>query len=106
MDARFRRFLRGVGFEVKPAPKEGSDDCCDGAHAVTVDLGPCRHLVTREEEAGTAYECAVYNDARRPQLCLDFNCVSWAKANNAYNLDNVLLVRAQQEWSDLRAGLA
>jgi hypothetical protein len=105
LDARFRRFLRGVGFEVSPPPKEESEDCCDGTHASTVHLGPCRHLIRRDGEAGATHECAAYDDPRRPQLCADFNCVSWAKANNTYNLDNVLLVRAQAAWNVLRVGL-
>jgi hypothetical protein len=103
MDARFRRFLRGVGFQLTPPPKEGADDCCDGVHATTVQLGPCRHLVAGEAAGSDAYRCALYADPRRPQLCADFNCVSWAKANNTYNLDNLLIVRAQETWSALRA---
>ena len=26
------------------------------------------------------YKCGIYNE--RPQLCRDFNCVSWAKVSN------------------------
>ncbi len=103
MDGRFRRFLRAVGFDLTPAPKEGNDDCCDGVHATTVHLGPCRHLVTREGDTGAINECAMYDDPRRPQLCADFNCVSWAKANNNYTLDNQFLTRAQEAWLAVRA---
>lgn len=104
MDARFRRFLRGVGFRLTPAPKEGAEDCCDGAHPTTVDLGPCCHLVTGPAGADATYECGIYGDPSRPQLCADFNCVSWAKVSNQYTQDNELLARAQEAWSRLGNG--
>jgi hypothetical protein len=106
-DARYRKFLREVGLELVPPPRPGKDDCCDDAHAVTVKLGPCRHLVTGLGAGGEpSFGCAVYEDVRRPQLCADFNCVSWAKTNNTYTMDNQLIVRAQQVWKSLRASRA
>ena len=40
----------------------------------------CSHLKGNDS---VGYECGIYD--RRPQLCSDFNCVSWAKVSN--NLD-------------------
>lgn len=39
-----------------------------------------------------------------PELCAQFNCVSWAKANDSYTEKNALLVRAQQALDRLRGG--
>ena len=35
----------------------------------------CRHL---DQERG---RCNIYNDPRRPQICGNFNCVTWAKVD-------------------------
>ena len=37
----------------------------------------CSHL---EGSDALGYQCGIYNE--RPQLCADFNCVSWAKVSN------------------------
>jgi len=95
---RYRRFLRGVGFRLTPPPKEGSDDCCDAVHDVTLHLGPCRHLRKDAVNGETLFSCGLYGDARRPELCEHFNCVSWAKASNSYNLGNAMLRAAQEAW--------
>lgn len=41
------------------------------------------------------YTCSIYGSPRYPQLCQEFNCVSWAKFNNAYNSQNTALLEAQ-----------
>lgn len=101
-NSRYRRFLRGVGFRLTPAAVEGRDDCCDDAHDATLHLGPCTHLQRDNVEGETLFRCGLHGDPRRPQLCEDFNCVSWAKAANTYTLNNHLL-RAAQEALQARA---
>ncbi len=46
---------------------------------------------TRREDAGRchasereSYRCTLYGSADYPDLCAQFNCVSWAKANDTY----------------------
>ena len=99
VEPRFRRFLRGIGLNVSPAADEGDEDCCDGTHDIRLEVGPCQHLKKRRGTAGTIYSCALYGRASRPQLCADFNCVSWAKVENSYNLNNPMLRAAQSAWA-------
>jgi hypothetical protein len=100
-DSRYRRFLRGMGLQISPPVSDGKEDCCDQVHEVTVHLGPCRYLRSEPLEGQTLYSCALYGDARRPQLCEQYNCVSWAKANNAYHVNNQMLAAAQTAWAAL-----
>lgn len=102
-DSRYRRFLRGIGLSISPPISDGKDDCCDGVHEVTVHLGPCQHLRSEPTDGQTLYSCALYDDLSRPQLCEQYNCVSWAKANNAYNVNNALIAGAQSAWVDLHS---
>jgi Fe-S-cluster containining protein len=37
----------------------------------------CQHL---DQERG---RCNIYNDPRKPQICGDFNCVTWAKVDSS-----------------------
>lgn len=97
-DSRYRRFLRGVGLSLVP-PQPNSDDCCDQVHDVTLHLGPCRHLQKPPVNGETLFFCELFGDNRRPQLCRDFNCVSWAKARNEYHADNAALVAAREAWA-------
>lgn len=97
-DSRYRRFLRGIGLSISPPISDGKDDCCDNVHEITVHLGPCSHLRSQPTDGATLYSCMLYDDLRRPQLCEQYNCVSWAKANNAYNLNNAVLSAAQRVW--------
>lgn len=98
-DSRYRRFLRQVGFTVVPtvAP-ESTGDCCDAVHEITLDIGPCRHLVTEQDERGDRYACSLYGRPERPQLCEEYNCVSWAKATNTYEVANDTIRHAQKTW--------
>jgi len=45
----------------------------------------CSHLVRLKDENGktTLSQCGIYED--RPQICRDFNCVSWAKFTNNHS---------------------
>ena len=40
----------------------------------------CSHLKQTKHATNPYWECDIYED--RPQLCRDFNCVSWAKVTN------------------------
>jgi len=40
----------------------------------------CSHLRKTKLAAQPHWECSIYDD--RPQLCRDYNCVSWAKVSN------------------------
>jgi len=40
----------------------------------------CSHLRQTKHAEHPTWECSIYDD--RPQLCEDFNCVSWAKVSN------------------------
>ena len=46
----------------------------------------CSHLRGNNEEG---WECGIYD--RRPQLCKDFNCVSWAKVADDKTIYNQVL---------------
>ena len=51
----------------------------------------CSHLVRLKDQNGktTLSQCGIYED--RPQICRDFNCVSWAKfTNNHAQYEQVL----------------
>jgi hypothetical protein len=48
------------------------------------------------------YRCKIYNTKDLPDLCSQYNCVSWAKANDTYSPSNALIVRAQQAFNRLR----
>lgn len=99
---RYRKFLRGVGLRLSPAPAEQRLDCCDMPHDVTVQLGPCGHLKSETVDGEAALLCGLYGDARRPQLCEEYNCVSWAKSLDRFTLDNEVLAAAQRARNRLR----
>jgi len=40
----------------------------------------CSHLKKTKHSPTPHWECNIYED--RPQLCKDYNCVSWAKVSN------------------------
>lgn len=94
-DSRYRSFLRAVGLTVIPSAKEGMSDCCDKKHEITIDLGPCKHLVEHRSQDSKSYSCGLYGTPSFPQMCKDYNCVSWAKAANGYSLSSDILVAAQ-----------
>ena len=49
----------------------------------------CSHLRKTKQSDTPHWECSIYED--RPQLCKDYNCVSWAKvANDTERYDQVL----------------
>ena len=100
---RYRRFLRRVGYDVLPGPAPGRDDCCPDRHPATIDAGWCRFLEIGSAADHPDYRCTIHDAPDYPELCAQFNCVSWAKANEKYNERNALLVRAQQAWDRLRA---
>ena len=85
-----------------PPSEPGEKDCCEKKHDATVDMGYCRHLANEQIQSGETYTCRIYETNELPELCAQFNCVSWAKANDNYNAKNALLVRAQQALDQLR----
>ena len=99
---RYRRFLRQIGYTLLPPAKSGKPDCCDKKHDATVDMDFCAHLEIREFAEGKVFRCRIYGTGRYPQLCEQYNCVSWAKANDAYNTKNSLLMSAQKALDRLR----
>jgi hypothetical protein len=102
-NSRYRVFLRQIGYKVLPVPGSGQADCCDKKHDVTVDMGYCKHLHVEDKSWGTVFRCRIYGTSDLPELCAQFNCVSWAKANDNYSEGNSLLVSAQQALNRLRA---
>ncbi len=100
---RYRRFLRQIGYALLPPPTAGNPDCCEKKHDATVDLGFCRNLEVTESPDGPVHRCRVYGGPDFPELCEQFNCVSWAKANETYSTRNGLLVNAQRALNRLRA---
>ncbi len=101
-DSRFRKFLRTTGAVVLPEAQSGKDDCCDGVHDIQLDLGWCQHLEILEGEGARSFRCRIYNTPQFPELCAQFNCVSWAKVYDCYNNNNELLVTAQKTLDGLR----
>jgi hypothetical protein len=99
---RYRRFLREIGYTLLPPPAEGKPDCCDKRHDATVDMDFCSHLEISELAEGKHYRCRIHATPRYPELCEQFNCVSWAKANETYSARNSLLASAQQALNRLR----
>ena len=105
-DSRYRKFLRTIGYTVIPAVAEGKTDCCDETHDITLDMGYCRHLAYWVEDGEAKYRCKLYGTSEFPQLCGDFDCVSWARSGNGYNEANATLVTAQRALDKLRAASA
>ena len=53
----------------------------------------CSHLKqTKLSDEDPHWECSIYDD--RPQLCKDYNCVSWAKVSNDLTLYSQVLEKA------------
>ncbi len=102
-NSRYRRFLRQVGYDVLPRPAAGQPDCCEDRHDARADMGYCKFLEVDEQPGGTLFACQIYETSELPELCADFNCVSWAKANDSYNQRNPTLVRAQKAFDRLRS---
>lgn len=103
-DSRFRSYLRAVGVTVlPPVPNAGDKDCCDQVHDIRIDLGACPHLVVPDEGAPQRYSCALHGADDYPELCRDYNCVSWAKSSNKYTESNELIAHAQRTLDVLRA---
>ena len=101
-NTRYRRFLRQIGYMLLPGPAQGKSDCCDKKHDVTVNMGYCKHLDIEHGQDCELYRCKIYNTGDLPDLCSQFNCVSWAKANDTYSASSALLARAQQALNGLR----
>lgn len=101
-NTRYRRFLRQIGYTLLPLPQTGQLDCCNKKHDVSVDMGYCKHLDVEHSGDGELYRCKIYSTENLPDLCSQFNCVSWAKANDTYSLGNSLLPKAQQALNRLR----
>ena len=101
-NSRYRRFLRQIGWRVLPPAREGRADCCEAKHEATVDAGPCRNLVSEDHAGAPRHRCRIHGTAEYPDLCADFNCVSWAKAHDNYSEKNHLLVAAQRALDGLR----
>ena len=62
----------------------------------------CKHLEISDLPEGKTYRRAIYGQGGYPELCAQFNCVSWAKANDTYTARNSLLVKAQEALNRLR----
>ena len=102
VDPRYRMFLRQRGLKMDPPPKEGQPDCCEKNHDVKVAAPDCRHMERFEENGDVRYRCKAYGTSDFPQLCSDFDCVSWARHGNQYNDSNKLLVAAQTALNFMR----
>jgi hypothetical protein len=101
-DSRYRRFLRKIGYTILPPPQPGEDDCCGDRHDIKLDMGHCRHLEHRTEQGETTYRCRLYGTSDFPELCAEFDCVSWARFGNSYNESNSTLMTAQRALNKRR----
>lgn len=101
-NSRYRRFLRQVGYDVRPPCEPGQKDCCEKKHDVSIDMGYCRHLAREQNQGQDVFRCLIYVTGGLPELCAQFNGVSWAKANDQYTESNALLARAQQALDQLQ----
>lgn len=91
-----------MGYSLLPASAPGKSDCCDKKHDATVDLDFFSQLEISGVPEGRTYRCRIYGTSSYPELCEQFNCVSWAKANETYSERNALLVSAQRALNRLR----
>jgi|TARA_Y100000310_G_scaffold1807_1_gene2269 hypothetical protein len=64
-------------FEWLRAIAEGHDNITNTEKGIRIK---CSHLRQTKHATDPHWECNIYED--RPQLCRDFNCVSWAKYSN------------------------
>lgn len=94
-NSRFRAFLRTVGVSFTPEAPVGATDCCAEVHDIEVDLGECTHLETTILQGKPFYTCRLHGTDRLPQLCSEYNCVSWAKAHNVYQSGSSMMKRAE-----------
>jgi len=101
-DSRYRRFLRQIGYRVLPAAAEGRADCCEKRHDARVDTGYCQHLEITEQGGDRRFRCRIYRTKDFPDLCAQYNCVSWAKVNDDYHEQNATLVAAQRALDGAR----
>src|SRR5690349_14836497 len=79
-DSRYRLFLRAIAMKVSPPMRENGQDCCGKVHSVSIDMGPCPHLIEDKVDGRSTFSCELYGTSSFPALCADYNCVSWAKA--------------------------
>jgi hypothetical protein len=105
-NSRYRMFLRKLGYTVLPPPGEDKADCCEKEHEITLDMGYCKHLVTTEENGDAVYRCKIYGTSEFPDLCADFDCVSWAKHADRYVESNKTLRSGQAALNLLRTRCA
>ncbi len=99
---RYRDFLRKLGYSVSPPPNENGEDCCEKQHDISLDMGYCKHLAIDSENGETLYRCKVYGTSEFPDLCADFDCVSWAKHGDAHRDSNKTIAAAQTALNLLR----
>lgn len=97
-DSRYRAFLRQIGVPLLPPAVEGGKDCCEKEHDAEIDLGMCPHLV----ESDTKFACALYGTPSFPEMCAEFNCVSWAKAFNVFDKNNRVIQAALRAKEKLK----
>lgn len=102
-DSRYRAFLRTIGYSVIPPAAPGEDDCCGERHDITIDMGLCKHLEVDTDAHGRVYRCRLYGSSEFPELCADFDCVSWAKHSGTYDESNSTLAVAQRALETVRA---
>jgi uncharacterized protein (DUF1919 family) len=68
-------------------------------------MGYCQNLAIVQQPDSVRYGCRIYGTGELPDLCAEFNCVSWAKANDSYSEKNALLVSAQRSFDRQRGRL-
>jgi len=83
-DTRYRAFLRQTGHTVSPPAQVNQKDCCEKRHEATVDMGYCQHLDVKGDGEQCSFSCRIYAAPEFPELCEQYNCVSWAKAEGKF----------------------
>jgi|TARA_Y100000310_G_scaffold120686_1_gene119466 hypothetical protein len=73
-------------FEWLHAIVENHDNITDTGKGIRIR---CSHLRKTKHSTHPYWECDIYED--RPQLCSDFNCVSWAKYSDDLTQYNMVL---------------
>jgi hypothetical protein len=76
-DATYAAFLKEMLEEPLRTtyPDAKVEFLAEGAGQIVLDLGDCRHLQRTPGAQGETVHCTIYG--RRPEVCEEFNCVSW-----------------------------
>jgi hypothetical protein len=88
--------------------ESGLRQTCAACGRITFKLGDTTtryrkflRQIDRQKD-GTSYSCRVYGASELPELCREFNCVSWAKAGDHCSDKNSLIKTAQETLDRLR----